>query len=118
MNNNFPYDHHGISGSISVKLQAGRKLDDFFLNILPTFDRKRFEILAIRIFSGRENIITLYALDKTLLKREREINGKLPVKKIKLYGLNIQDLFNFFDSYNLTISTGKYDLKEILITNR
>jgi hypothetical protein len=60
-----------------------------------------------------EPVMTLYALDNTKKKE----NGKLPVKKFKLK-MKISELFTMIKKFDFTVSDGRYNIGDILITNK
>lgn len=113
-----PYDHHGISGGIHVKLKDGLTLDDICLQHIDDYNPDRFEAVAMRLFAGKEVIATMYVLDKQ--KQDNNITdpGSLPVKKIKIEGVNVSMFFDQFEEFNFTLSSGNYDLEDIKVVNK
>jgi len=117
MEQEIPFDHHGISGGIAVKLKPGKSLDDFCMEHLPTYNPDRLEVIAIRLFAGKETIITVYALDKSRQDLGNYDKSKLPVKKFKIENLPAGKLFEYFEEYNFTLSTGNYSIEDMDVTN-
>jgi hypothetical protein len=119
--NNFkhaiPYDSHGITGGISVKLPSQQTLDDFCLKYIPNYNKNRFEAITIRLFAGKENIITVFALDK-LHPVSDHAAGKLSVKKFKIENIYPDRLLSFFESYNFTLSKDSYQIEEMEVINK
>lgn len=113
-----PFAHHGISGGISVKLRNNISLDDFCVQHLPTYDPDRFEAIAIRLFSGQETIITVYALDKTRQEGSSYNPSKIPVKKFKIETLSSSAIFDLFEEYNFTLQLGNYEITDMEIINK
>jgi hypothetical protein len=113
-----PYDHHGISGGISVKLSHDQTLDDFCIQHVPNFDPYRFEAIAIKLFAAKEIILTVYALDKLRQEGITYDFDKLPVKKFKISGFDIKDLFAYFQEFSFTLSSGNYELEDMEVMNK
>lgn len=118
MNQEVPFDHHGISGGIHVTIQEGQTLDDFCMQYLDEYNPDRFEAIAMRLFAGRETIVTIFALDKTRQENSSDTNGKLPVKKFKIEFVSVKEVFDFFEEFNFTISSGNYNLEDMEIINK
>ena len=118
MESYFPYDHHGISGGIHVKLREGLTLDDICQQEIPDYNRDRFEAVALRLFAGKEVIVTIFALDKLRQEGSNFDPEKLPVKKFKLENVSVPRLFEWFGEFNFTLSSGNYELEDIEVMNR
>ena len=118
MNHDVPFDHHGISGGIHVTLSNGQTLDDLCTQYIDDYNPDRFEAVAIRLFAGRETIVTVYALDKTRQENSTILDGKLPVKKFKLEYISVKEFLDFFEDFNFTITSGNYDLEDMEIINK
>jgi hypothetical protein len=118
MNSDVPFDHHGISGGIHVTLRSGQNLDDLCMQYIDGYNPDRFEAVAVRLFAGRETIVTVYALDKTRQDNSSNPEAKLPVKKFKLEYLSVKELFDFFEEFNFTLSSGNYNLEDIEVINK
>ena len=118
MNQEVPFDHHGISGGIHVTLQDGQTLDDFCMQYIDEYNPDRFEAIAFRLFAGRETIVTVFALDKIRLENTSDLNGKLPVKKFKIELSSVQEVLSFFDEFNFTVSSGNYNLEDMEVINK
>ncbi len=117
MNQDVPFDHHGISGGIHVTLSEGQTLDDLCTQYIDDYNPDRFEAVAIRLFAGKETIVTIYALDKTRQENSTS-KEKLPVKKFKLEHISVRELLQFFEEFNFTLSSGNYDLEDMEVINK
>ena len=118
MNKDVPFDHHGISGGIHVTLAEGQTLDDLCAQYIDDYNPERFEAIAIRLFAGKETIVTVYALDKTRQENSTVDTAKLPIKKFKLEHVSVRELLQFFDDFNFTLSSGNYNLEDMEVTNK
>ena len=113
-----PYDHHDISGGITVKLRDDVTLDDICMQNIPDYNRDRFEAVALRLFAGKEIIATIYAVDKNRQEGSNFGEGKLPVKKFKIENVSVSKLFDWFQEFNFTINTGNYDIEDMEVINK
>lgn len=118
MNQDIPFDHHGISGGIHVTLSEGQTLDDLCAQYIDDYNPDRFEAVAIRLFAGKETIVTIYALDKIRQESSTADSNKLPVKKFKLEQVSVRELLQFFDEFNFTLSSGNYNLEDMEVLNK
>src|SRR5436190_23023574 len=108
---------HYISGFADAKLKEAESLDTVFSGLIPGYNVDRFEAVAIRIFLGKENNITLFAIDKMSSGQKNIESDKLPVKKFKL-SVPIEDLIKHFSNINLTISKENFDIENIEVKNK
>jgi hypothetical protein len=113
-----PFSHHGISGGMTVKLRNNASLDDFCKKYIPTYDADRLEAVAIRLFSGKEVIVTIYALDKFRQEGNTYNPDKIPVKKFKILNITVKELFHFFEEFNFTLGTGNYSITDMEVINK
>jgi hypothetical protein len=118
MTQQVPWDHHDISGGITVKLRESLSLDDICVQNLPDYNRDRFEAIALRLFAGKEVICTIYALDKNRQEGSNFDPDKLPVKKFKIENVSVSKLFEWFDELNFTINTGNYHIEYMEVINK
>jgi hypothetical protein len=118
MQQELEFEHGDISGELSVSFANEQTLDDFCATYIPEYNRDRFEALAIRVFVGKENIITVYAVDKLRQENSDIPADKIPVKKFKLEGVPLDALFPYCDSFNCTLSTNNYPLDAMEVTNK
>jgi hypothetical protein len=110
--------HGDISGTLAVNFANGQTLDDFCSEHILDYNRDRFEAIAIRVFIGKETIITIYALDKPRQEGDNYDPSKIPVKKFKITTLSANDLFSYCDSLNFTLGTGNYTIDDIEVMNK
>jgi hypothetical protein len=111
--------HHGdLSGLITVNAANGQTLDDFCAAHIPEYNRDRLEAMAMRVFVGKETVITVYAADKYRQDGTAYDQEKIPVKKFKITTLTIQDLFSYCESFNFTLSTGSYEIDDMEVMNK
>lgn len=109
----FDYDHHDLAGHASVDFH-GRMNFSSFAEKITGYNPQRFSPVAFRLFMQKgEPVLTLFALDNTKTKE----NGKLPVKKFKLK-MNFNELFSFIKKFDFTVSDGKFDINDIVVTNK
>ncbi len=118
MQQELEFEHGDISGELSISLANEQTLDDFCATYIPEYNRDRFEAMAIRVFVGKENIITVYAVDKLRQENSNIPADKIPVKKFKLEGVPLDSLFPYCDSFNCTLSTNNYPLDAMEVTNK
>ena len=118
MHQQVPFDHHGVSGGIHVTLRDGLSLDDYCMQNVPDYNRDRFEAIALRLFAGKEIIVTVYALDKQRQEGSNFDPERLPVKKMKIENVSVAKLFEWFDEFNFTLSTGNYHLEDMEVINK
>jgi hypothetical protein len=113
MKHEFPFDHHGISGAISIRLHEGQTLDHFCKAYIKDYDTARYEAVALRVFAGKEMIITVYAVDRSKLNGTPGSGKKLKVKKFKLEHIPVADLFNYLEAFNFTVAPGTYNIEDM-----
>jgi hypothetical protein len=118
MTQNLPYAYHDISGGITVKLRDDLSLDDICMENLPDYNRDRFEAVALRLFAGKEVIVTIYAIDKERQEGSNFNPDKMPVKKFKIENVSVPKLFEWFQEFNFTINTGNYHIEDMEVINK
>lgn len=107
-----------LKGALTLKLKSDKTLDEFCRNNFENYDSKRFEAVAIRVYYGKETIVTLYALDKERQKTSTYDLNKIPVKKFKNGMINLSDLIGFVEEFNFTLSAGNYPLEDMEVINK
>lgn len=107
-----------LKGPISLKFQEGKNLDDFCKSIFEHYDKERFEAIAIRLYYGKEIIVTLYALDKARQQGGGFYFGKLPVKKFKTTAISLAQVLPFIEEFNFTLTSGNYPLDAMEVINK
>ena len=113
-----PFDHHDISGGMTVKLRDDLSLDDICMENIPDYNRDRFEAVALRLFAGKEVIATIYAIDKERQEGSNFNREKIPVKKFKIENVSVSKLFEWFREFNFTINTGNYNIEDMEVINK
>jgi hypothetical protein len=107
-----------LGGAMSVKFKPGSPLNEFCAQHIPNYNPARFEILAMRVYYGKEIAVTLYAVDKEHLGKGTYDGLKIPVKKFRLNNLFLKDLLPFIDECNFTLTTGLYPLADMEVINK
>lgn len=107
-----------LKGRISLQFQQERNLDEFCERNFEHYDKERFEAVAVRLFYGKEIIVTLYALDKARQQGGGYYLGKLPVKKFKTTTISLDQVLPFIEEFNFTLTSGRYPLDEIEVINK
>src|SRR4051812_24049715 len=72
-----------LAGEMSLKLKPGVSLNSYCAEHIPGYDPIRLDVLAIRLFYGKEIVVTIYAADKDRMERSDSCTAKIPVKKFK-----------------------------------
>jgi hypothetical protein len=113
----FETEHHDMTGNASLDL-VNRGEFYAFLAKHANYDPDRFDPVALKIFmEGRDFILTLYALDKSKQEQESSPKDKLPVKKFKL-AVSWYELFTFVKRFDIVVSEGNYDIKDMVVINK
>ena len=112
------FEHGDLTGEISVTLDRDQNLDDLCAKYIYDYNRDRFEPLALRIFIGKEVAVTLYAADKIRQEDSTLDPEKIPVKKFKVPGIPLHELFRYIGSFNCTLTTNLYPLESMQVMNK
>jgi hypothetical protein len=108
---------HDLSGSASLEFYDYDNFQSFASRALG-YDANRFEPVALKVFiSGEHPVITLYAVDKAAEGKESIPKDKLPVKKFKVR-ITWPEIFRFIKSFDLVVSDGSHDIKDMLVENK
>ncbi len=107
-----------LTGDISVIENISTGLRGFCKEYIQEYNDDRFDPMAIRVLLGNEIIVTVYAVDKMHQYGDEVEGGKIPVKKFKLECVPPQSLLKYFDSLNLTVSTGEYPIEDMRVINK
>ena len=111
-------EHGDISGNIAVTLANNQTLDDFCAQHILDYNRDRFEAFALRVFLGKETVITIYAADKVRQEDSDTDKDKVAVKKFKINTIPVNELFSYCASLNFTLTTGNFDLENMEVMNK
>jgi hypothetical protein len=112
MKHEFPFDRHGISGAISVKLHGGQTLDHFCTAFIKNYDAARFQAVALRIYAGKEMIVTIFAADRANMNGASD-GKKLLVRKFKLENIPAAELFKYIDAFNFTVAPADQHIEDM-----
>jgi hypothetical protein len=107
-----------LSGKLTLKLQPGKTLDEFCERNFDNYNSDQFEAVAIRVFYGKETVVTLYALDKVRQEGTTYNINKIPVKKFKTSTFGLTELLMFIQEFNFTLSTGNFPLEDMEVINK
>jgi hypothetical protein len=107
-----------LSGKLTITLKPGKTLDEFCERNFENYNSDQFEAVAIRMYYGKEVVVTLYALDKVRQEGSNYNINKIPVKKFKKTTLGLTELFAFIEEFNFTLSAGNYPLDEMEVINK
>lgn len=107
-----------LGGTMSVQFKYNNSLNDYCAKHIPNYDPDRLEALAIRLYYGKETIVTVYAIDKDRLEGTNFTPEKMPVKKFKLEFTFLKDILPFIEECNFTLTTGHYPLEEMEVINK
>lgn len=118
MQKELQFEHGDISGNIAVTLANKQTLDDFCAQHIPDYNRDRFEAFAMRVFLGKETVITIYAVDKIRQEDTGISTEKIAVKKFKINTIPVNELFSYCASLNFTLTTGNFDLENMEVMNK
>src|ERR1700741_323404 len=102
-----------LEGMISVQLEAGKTVDDFCERHFNNYNKEQYEMIALRLYYGKEIIVTLYALDKFKQEETNFYYKKLPVKKFKTSVLTMADVLSYVQEFNFTLTADNYSLDNI-----
>jgi len=102
------------SGIITVKPQQNSSLQDFCVSHIGGYNPARFQPFAVRVFSAKELIVTVYARD---LSAKDDGSDNIPVRKFKLEHLILTDLLSFLSEFNFTLSTGTEYIGDMRVIN-
>lgn len=105
-----------LKGKIAVKFFNERHLEELCLKHISGYEIERFEIVAIRVFAGKEFIVTVYAADKNSHKTTS--GNKFAVKKFKIENIEPSEILKYVEAFNLTVGDDAYHLDEMEITNK
>jgi hypothetical protein len=105
-----------MRGFADAKLREAENLDTICCSIFPNYNIDRYEAIAVRVYLGKESILTVYARDKES-RKSTSSEEKFPVKKFKA-NMPVEEIINHFLNINLTIIKEDYDLNDIEVINK
>lgn len=105
-----------FSGKISVSLYMEECLISLCTRHIPDYDPQRLRVVAFRLFSGKEFILTVYAQDCTY---DTSIHpGKVMVRKFKLEHLSPIEVLSCIADFNATLFLESYGDFEMEVINK
>jgi hypothetical protein len=107
-----------LGGATSLKFKPGVDINGYCASRIPDFDANRFEVVAIRLYYGKETAVTLYARDKTRTVSMSGKEDKVPVRKFKLGLIFLQELLPYVEEMNTTLLTGNVSLDNMEVMNK
>ncbi len=107
-----------LGGAMSIKFKKSTTFDEYCKNNIENYNPHRFEVLAIRVYYGKETSITLYAIDKERMEGDNYNKDKMPVKTFKLNTSFLQSILPFIEECNFTLTTGNYPLADMEVVNK
>lgn len=107
----------GFHGKITIKFNRNGSLITLCEKFFSTFNADQHEPIALRLFYGKETVLTLYALDKVKQETTSDLREKLPVRKFKEL-IALQDLLPFLGELNFTLEAGNFPLDDMEVINR
>ena len=113
------FENGDLVGEISLSLAEGQSLNELFTKYIHDYNPDRMEAYAFRLLMGKENVLTLYAVDG--YKQENTADEdleKIPVKKYKIPGVPVAELLNYFSEINFTVSTNNYPIESMQVVNK
>ena len=111
MENKASVQQNIIPGMISIAFKEGDDLNSLCAR-LTGYNTERFSAVALRMYTGEETIVTVYAVDKL-----KKAESSLPVHKFKLE-ISLKDFLNEIRQMNFTVSDDRYDLWDMEVINK
>ncbi|MES2515838.1 MAG: hypothetical protein V4580_16915 [Bacteroidota bacterium] len=100
-----------IHGKIALTFSE-HKLSDLCLRHIPGFEPERFNIIAVRVFAGKEFIVTVFAQDNL---NHDDLHH---VRKFKIETLSHKEFYNYVDSYNFTLVDESVHIDGMAVLNK
>jgi hypothetical protein len=109
---------HDLSGQASLNFYDRDNFNTFAAK-LAGYNPDRFDPAALKIYvEGKEVVVTLYAVDKSKQERTDSFpDDKLPVHKFKL-AMNWMEFLGHIKQFDMVVSDGNYDLRDMLVINK
>ena len=105
-----------LHGKISVKMKEPQ-ITALLVKYVSGFEQERFEIVAVRLFSAQELVLTVYAHDK-LNQSSTLHQGRIPVKKFKIGVNSALELLELAEAFNFTVCSEEYRLEDMEVINK
>ncbi len=112
----FETEGHDFSGMASLDLHDAPAFYSFLARAAK-YDPDRYDPVALKVYITENHpTVTLFVVDKTAQETGTYPKDKLPVRKLKLQ-LMWSELFTFVRRFDIVVTTGAYDVKDILVIN-
>lgn len=112
----FETEGHDFTGKASLDLHDQQAFYAFLASIAE-YDPDRYDPVALKIYIAENHpVVTLYVLDKNAQESGEYPKDKLPVRKLHLQ-LQWGELFSFVRSFDLVVTPGSYDVKDMRVIN-
>jgi hypothetical protein len=105
-----------LTGKISVTFE-GSALNALCRRLIPSYEENRFNVVAVRAYSGKEKFITFFLADRDNTSTTLP-PGKYPVKKFKVELESLLPLLEASTGFNFTCSSDDYHLDDMEVTNK
>jgi len=114
----FETDHHALTGNAAVDLYRKEDFNSLAVKLIDNYNPDNLDAVALRFFIEKNSpVVTLYAVDKLKQEQNNYPKDKLPVKKFKIR-ISLSDFLQHIKRFDLTVSNGAYDLKDLLVVKK
>jgi len=107
-------NYDDLVGIVSINLAADQNFNQVAAQ-LADYDSNRFEAIALRVFIEHKAIVTIFAIDKSMVQGART-KEKLPVYKFKKE-VDFTYFLSRFKQLNFTVVTGDYEIENMEVIN-
>ncbi|MES2763753.1 MAG: hypothetical protein V4677_16175 [Bacteroidota bacterium] len=104
-------DTKDIHGKIALTFSE-QKLNDLCTDHIPGFEADRYTVVAVRVYAGKEFIVTVFAQDKL---NDDDMHH---VKKFKIETLSHKEFYNYVDGYNFTLIDDSVHIDGMAVSNK
>lgn len=112
----FETEGHDFSGMAALDLHDMQGFYKFLATVAD-YDPDRYDPVAIKVYVAENHpTVTLFVVDKNKQEENNYPKDKLPVRKLRLQ-LSWSELFSFVRRFDLVVSTGVFDVKDMLVIN-
>jgi hypothetical protein len=105
-----------LKGKIAIKFFNDLHFEELCIKHIPGYQIDRFNIIAVRVFSAKEFIITVFAVDKESHKTLH--SNKFAVKKFKIENLAPAEFLKYVEAFNFTVADDEFHIDEMEIINK
>lgn len=105
-----------LTGNISVSIDD-TMLKQLCMKLIPSYDENRFEVVAVRVYSGSESFVTFYLEDRENASTTLH-PGRYPVKKFKVEIGSLETLYKAITGFNFTLANPAYRIEDMEVTNK